>query len=65
MSKWYTPAIMRYVLAVMANDPSRVVRRYVAHGACHSLALLASMGEMMNFIKDTESLLIEEDGFLP
>ncbi|KAG1758866.1 hypothetical protein EDD22DRAFT_996790 [Suillus occidentalis] len=41
MSKWYTPAIMRYVLAVMANDPSRVVQRHVAHGACHSLALLA------------------------
>ncbi|KAG2155663.1 TATA-binding protein associated factor Taf2 [Suillus clintonianus] len=65
MSKWYTPAIMRYVLAVMANDPSRVVRRHVARSACQSLALLVSMGEMKNSIKDTESLLIEEDGSLP
>ncbi|OJA15957.1 TAF2 protein [Rhizopogon vesiculosus] len=66
MSKWYTPAIMRYVLAVIANDPSRVVRRHVARCACQSLALLVSMGEMKNAsIKDTESLLIEEDGSLP
>ncbi|KAG2046284.1 hypothetical protein BDR06DRAFT_1037833 [Suillus hirtellus] len=65
MAKWYTPAIMRYVLAIMANDPSRVVQRYVARSACQSLALLVSMGEMKNSIKDTESLLIEEDGSLP
>ena len=65
MSKWYTPAIMRYVLAVMANDPSRVVRRHVARGACQSLALLVSMGEMKSALKDTESLLIEEDGSMP
>jgi transcription initiation factor TFIID subunit 2 len=66
MSKWYTPAIMRYVLAVMANDPSRMVRRHVARSACQSLALLVSMGEMKNgSIKDTESLLIEEDGTMP
>jgi transcription initiation factor TFIID subunit 2 len=56
---------MRYVLAVMANDPSRGVRRHVARSACQSLALLVSMGEMKNAIKDTESLLIEEDGSLP
>ncbi|KAG8219438.1 hypothetical protein J3R82DRAFT_365 [Butyriboletus roseoflavus] len=65
MSKWYTPAIMRYVLAVMANDPSRVVRRHVARCACQSLALLVSMGEMKNGLKDSESLLIEEDGSIP
>ncbi|KIJ22155.1 hypothetical protein PAXINDRAFT_6271 [Paxillus involutus ATCC 200175] len=65
MSKWYAPAIMRYVLAVMANDPSRVVRRHVARCACQSLALLVSMGEMKNALKDSESLLIEEDGSIP
>lgn len=65
MSKWYTPAVMRYVLAVMANDPSRVVRRHVARCACQSLALLVSMGEMKNALKDSESLLIEEDGSMP
>ncbi|KAH7886186.1 hypothetical protein F5I97DRAFT_2026435 [Phlebopus sp. FC_14] len=42
MSRWYTPAIMRY-----------------------SLALLVSMGEMKSSMKDSESLLIEEDGSLP
>lgn len=56
---------MRYVLAVMANDPSRVVRRHVARCACQSLALLVSMGEMKNALKDSESLLIEEDGSMP
>lgn len=65
MSKWYTPAIIRYVLAVMANDPSRVVRRHVTRCACQSLALLVSMGEMKNALKDSESLLIEEDGSMP
>ncbi|KAF8140663.1 hypothetical protein EV363DRAFT_1313061 [Boletus edulis] len=65
MSKWYTPTIMRYVLAMMANDPSRVIRRHVARSACQSLALLVSMGEMKNALKDSESLLIEEDGSMP
>ncbi|KAI6112477.1 hypothetical protein EDD16DRAFT_1167057 [Pisolithus croceorrhizus] len=66
MSKqWYTPAIMRYILAVMANDPCRVVRRHVARSVCQSLALLVTMGEMKNGLKDSESLLIEEDGSIP
>lgn len=56
---------MRYVLAVMANDPSRVIRRHVARNACQSLALLMSMGEMKTSIKESESLLIEEDGSVP
>ncbi|KAJ7750340.1 hypothetical protein B0H16DRAFT_1550372 [Mycena metata] len=65
MTKWYTPTIMNYVLAVMANDPSRVVRRHVARNACQSLALLVHMGEMKLNSKDSESLLIEEDGSIP
>ncbi|KAH0591210.1 hypothetical protein H2248_001303 [Termitomyces sp. 'cryptogamus'] len=65
LTKWYTPSIMRYVFAVMANDSSRVVRRHVARTACHSLVLLAQMGEMKSSLKETESLLIEEDGTLP
>ncbi|GLB35736.1 putative peptidase family M1 domain [Lyophyllum shimeji] len=65
VTKWYTPQIMRYVLAVMANDPSRIIRRHVARSACHSLALLVQMGEMKSSLKETESLLIEEDGTLP
>lgn len=56
---------MRYILSVIANDSSRAVRRHVARNACHSLALLVQMGEMKTNLKDTESLLIEEDGNAP
>ena len=65
VTRWYTPAIMNYILSVMEHDPSRVVRRYVARNACLSLALLVQMGEMKSYSKDTESLLIEEDGSIP
>lgn len=62
LSKWYTPKIMQYVLAVMAGDSSRAIRRHVARSACQSLALLVTMGEMKTSAKDSENLLIEEDG---
>lgn len=62
MTKWYSPPVMMYVLSVMANDPSRVVRRHVARSACQSLALLFATGEMKATTKDAEALLIEEDG---
>ena len=62
MMKWYAPKIMKYILAVIANDPSRAVRRHVAVNACHSLALLVFMGEMKVSTKENEALLIEEDG---
>ncbi|OBZ68561.1 Transcription initiation factor TFIID subunit 2 [Grifola frondosa] len=61
LTKWYTPKIMRYILAVMANDSSRIIRRHVARSACQSLALLVTMGEMRT-PKESESLMIEEDG---
>jgi transcription initiation factor TFIID subunit 2 len=63
--KWYTPKIMRYFLAVMANDPSRIIRRHVARNASQSLALLFSMGELKVSGKDNESVLVEEDGSVP
>ena len=53
---------MRYILAVAAGDSSRAVRRHVARNACQSLALLVSMGELKNSAKESETLLIEEDG---
>jgi transcription initiation factor TFIID subunit 2 len=62
LSKWYTPKIMRYFFAVMAHDASRTVRRHVARNACHSLALLFTMGELKAAAKDADALLIEEDG---
>ncbi|CAK5264367.1 unnamed protein product [Mycena citricolor] len=62
MTKWFSPPIMNYVMAVMAGDPCRVIRRHVARAACQSLTLLFQMGEMKVNGKDNESLLIEEDG---
>ncbi len=52
---------MRYILAVMTHDSSRVVRRHVARSACQSLALLVSMGEMKTS-KEADAVMIEEDG---
>ena len=65
LTKWYTPKIMNYVFAVIANDSSRVVRRHVARNVCESLALLATIGEIKAPMKEAESLLIEEDGTAP
>lgn len=62
LTKWYTPKIMQYILAVMASDPSRVIRRHVARNVCQSLALLVTMGEMKTAVKESETLMIEEDG---
>ncbi|KAI0348152.1 hypothetical protein BDW22DRAFT_1480005 [Trametopsis cervina] len=61
LTKWYTPSIMQYILAVMANDSSRIIRRHVARNACQSLALLVSMGELDSG-KKSKSVLVEEDG---
>lgn len=55
------PKMMRYVLAVMTHDSSRIIRRHVSRSACQSLALLVTMGETKT-PKETDSLLIEEDG---
>lgn len=62
LTRWYTPKIVRYILAVIANDPSRIIRRHVARNASQSLALLVTMGELKDSKKESESLLIEEDG---
>ncbi|KAI0692979.1 hypothetical protein BC835DRAFT_1276761 [Cytidiella melzeri] len=61
LTKWYTPSIMQYILAVMANDSSRMIRRHVARNACQSLALLVTMGELESG-KKSKSVLVEEDG---
>lgn len=61
LTKWYTPSIMQYILAVMANDSSRQVRRHVARNACQSLALLVTMGELDSG-KKSKTVLVEEDG---
>lgn len=64
-TRWYTPKIVRYVLAVMAHDSSRLVRRHVARNAGHSFALLVAMGELSGGGKkgdESGPTLIEEDG---
>jgi transcription initiation factor TFIID subunit 2 len=61
LMKWYTPPVMQYVLSTMIHDSSRVIRRHVARGACQSLALLVTMGEM-EAPKKSKSVLVEEDG---
>jgi transcription initiation factor TFIID subunit 2 len=65
LTKWYSPKMMRYFFAVMAHDSSRTIRRHVARNACHSLALLYTMGEFKATSKDNDNLLIEEDGSVP
>ncbi|KAH8110586.1 hypothetical protein DFH11DRAFT_1619105 [Phellopilus nigrolimitatus] len=65
LTKWYMPKVMHYIFAIIANDPSRVVRRHVARNVCESLALLATIGEIKQMSKEAESLLIEEDGSVP
>lgn len=62
LTKWYAPPIMQYILAIIANDSSRVIRRHVGRNVCESLALLAMIGEIKHTTKDNEALLIEEDG---
>jgi transcription initiation factor TFIID subunit 2 len=62
---WYQPNVIPYILITMAQDSSRIVRRHVARNACHSLALLFSMGELKASAKDKEALVIEEEGNLP
>lgn len=62
LTKWYVPPIMQYILAIIANDSSRVIRRHVGRNVCESLALLAMIGEIKHTTKDNEALLIEEDG---
>lgn len=65
LTKWYMPKIMNYIFAVIANDSSRAIRRHVARNVCESLALLAHIGDIKGPTKESESLLIEEDGTAP
>ncbi|KIY52676.1 hypothetical protein FISHEDRAFT_63651 [Fistulina hepatica ATCC 64428] len=62
LTRWCAPPVMRYIFSVIANDPSRAVRRAVARGACVSLALLVQMGDIRTGSREAETLLIEEDG---
>ena len=48
---------------MIASDPSRIVRRFVARAAITSLGILEAMGDIRYSAKDGEKpVLIEEDG---
>ncbi|EJU02667.1 hypothetical protein DACRYDRAFT_21692 [Dacryopinax primogenitus] len=60
--KWYMrPALIRYFFSVVINDPSRVIRRHLAHAMVESLGVLYQIGELGSGHKK-EPILIEEDG---
>ncbi|OJT09855.1 hypothetical protein TRAPUB_13667 [Trametes pubescens] len=45
LGRWHVPKSMRYVLAVMTYDYSRIIRWYVSRSACQSPALLVTIDE--------------------
>lgn len=65
LMKWYTSkTLIRYVMAIIANDSSRVVRRHVARGLCESLGILFVIGDIP-WVGARQDVLIEEDGSTP
>lgn len=61
LNEWYSPRVINYLLTVIAQDSSRVVRRHVARCITESLAILFHVGDIKHPSKD-DPLLIEEDG---
>jgi transcription initiation factor TFIID subunit 2 len=52
----------RYILAVCANDPSRIVRREVARGIVESVAILEAVGDLRTPGKEGDKpVMIEDD----
>ncbi|KAF8580130.1 hypothetical protein K439DRAFT_1648275 [Ramaria rubella] len=64
MNHWYTPRVISYLLTVVAQDPSRNIRRHVARCMAESLAILFHIGDIKHTSRD-DPLLIEEDGNVP
>lgn len=63
--KWFQPEVLKYLLAIIAKDSSRVISRYVASNMCESLAIQFTIGEIKMPPKEPESILIEEDATKP
>lgn len=64
MNHWYTPRVISYLLAVVAHDSSRTIRRHVARCMPESFAILFHIGDIKHPSKD-DRLMIEEDGNVP
>lgn len=65
LMKWYHPEVLKYLLAVVSRDSSRVVARHVASNMCESLAIQFVIGEIRMASKEPEPILIEEDATKP
>lgn len=64
--KWYSSkTLIRYVMAVVAQDSSRAIRRYVARGICESFGILFAIGDIPWVGYKAQDILIEEDGSTP
>jgi transcription initiation factor TFIID subunit 2 len=65
LTKWFSrKSLARYIFAIISNDCSRIVRRFVARAAIASLGILEAVGDIRAGPKEGEkSVLIEEDGF--
>ncbi|KAG8886099.1 hypothetical protein FRB98_001473 [Tulasnella sp. 332] len=65
LMKWYTSkTLIRYVMAIIANDSSRVIRRHVARGLGESLGILFVIGDIP-WVGARQDVLIEDDGTTP
>lgn len=65
LTKWFQPEVLKYLLAVISRDSSRVVSRHVASNMCESLAIQFTIGEIRMPAKEPEPILIEEDATKP
>lgn len=65
LMKWFHPEVIKYLMAIISRDSSRVVSRHVASAMCESLAIQFVIGEIKMPPKEPESILIEEDAAKP
>lgn len=65
LMKWFQPEVLKYLLAIISRDSSRIVSRHVSSAMCESLAIQFAIGEIKMPPKEPESILIEEDATKP
>ncbi|KAG8714750.1 hypothetical protein FRC11_007261 [Ceratobasidium sp. 423] len=62
---WRTKALIQYIFAVVAHDPSREVRRHVARSIVTSLAVLHAVGDIRPGGREEPLLVVEDDAGAP
>ncbi|KEP50373.1 transcription initiation factor TFIID subunit 2 [Rhizoctonia solani 123E] len=65
MKWWRTKALIQYIFAVVAHDPSREIRRHVARSIVTSLAVLHALGDIRPGGREEPLLVVEDDGGAP